>query len=319
MTVVCFGEMLLRLAPAGGVAMDEADSLSLHVAGAEANVAISLASLGTAARMATILPDNALGMRALRALTRHGVDTAACVRRPGRMGLFYIESPRAGREGGFFYDRAGSAFAREVSAIDWDTALDGATWLHLSGLTAALGDNAVTAMRSAIASARRRGLSISFDCNFRPLLWQGRKLEAAALLREFAGAAHLLFASDWDAGLLLGEEAPDGGTARLLTSLPNLRWIASTNRIPADEQENLGAVLISRTGAATIAPTPIRPFIDRVGAGDAFAAGLLHALGRDWDEERALRFAHRACIMKHGVPGDFSTFSQSDVANALTG
>ena len=216
MTIVCFGEMLLRLAPADGAALDAADGLSLHVAGAEANVAISLASLGTAARMATILPDNALGARALRTLTRHGVDTAACARRPGRMGLFYIESPRAGREGGFFYDRAGSAFAREAAAIDWDAALEGANWLHLSGLTAALGNEAVSAMRQAVANARRRDLSISFDCNFRPLLWQGREAEAAGLLREFAGAAHLLFASDWDAGLLLGEEIAIDVPVRLL-------------------------------------------------------------------------------------------------------
>lgn len=318
MTIVCFGEMLLRLAPAGGTALDAADSLTLHIAGAEANVAISLASLGTAARMATVLPDNALGTRALRALTRHGVDTAACVRRPGRMGLFYIESPRAGREGGFFYDRAGSAFARAAAAIDWDAALQGASWLHLSGLTAALGDEAVAAMRRAVATARQRGLSISFDCNFRPLLWQGREAEAAALLREFAGTAHLLFASDWDAGLLLGEEAQDGGAAHLLASFPDLRWIASTNRIARGVEEHLGAALISHTGSAVVAPTPISPFIDRVGAGDAFAAGLLHALARGWDEHRALRFAHRACLMKHAVPGDFSIFSETEVVGALT-
>ncbi|HMN54784.1 MAG TPA: sugar kinase [Sphingopyxis sp.] len=318
MTIVCFGEMLLRLAPADGAALDTADGLSLHVAGAEANVAISLASLGTAARMATILPDNALGARALRTLTRHGVDTAACARRPGRMGLFYIESPRAGREGGFFYDRAGSAFAREAAAIDWDAALEGANWLHLSGLTAALGNEAVSAMRQSVANARRRDLSISFDCNFRPLLWQGREAEAAGLLREFAGAAHLLFASDWDAGLLLGEEAQDRGAARLLASLPDLRWIASTSRMPDGEEEHLGATLISRTGSAVIGPAPITPFVDRVGAGDAFAAALLHALASGWDEARALRFAHRACLMKHAVPGDFSIFSEAEVADALT-
>lgn len=318
MTIVCFGEMLLRLAPADGAALDAADGLSLHVAGAEANVAISLASLGTAARMATILPDNALGARALRTLTRHGVDTAACARRPGRMGLFYIESPRAGREGGFFYDRAGSAFAREAAAIDWDAALADASWLHLSGLTAALGDEAVAAMRHAVAGARRRDLSISFDCNFRPLLWRGREAEAAGLLREFAGAAHLLFASDWDAGLLSGKGAQDGGAPRLLASFPDLRWIASTNRMPDGEEEQLGATLISHIGSAIIAPTPITPFVDRVGAGDAFAAGLLHALASGWDEERALRFAHQACLMKHAVPGDFSIFSEAEVADALT-
>lgn len=310
MTIVCFGEMLLRLAPAGGTALDEADGLTLHVAGAEANVAISLASLGTAARMATVLPDNALGTRALHTLTRYGVDTAACLRRPGRMGLFYIESPRAGREGGFFYDRAGSAFAREAAALDWDRALAGATWLHLSGLTAALGDGAVAAMRSAVAGARRHGLPISFDCNFRPLLWQGRDDEAAALLREFAGAARLLFASDWDARLLLGGEAT---ASDLLCALPSVQWVASTDRTRHGDTDHLGGVLATRNGMNRIVPSPIMPFVDRVGAGDAFAAGLLHGLARGWEDADALRFAHRACQLKHGIPGDFSTLTEREV------
>ena len=317
--IVCFGEMLLRLAPAGDAGLEQDDALALHVAGSEANVAISLASLGTPARMATVLPDNALGARALGALMHHGVDTASCLRRPGRMGLFFIEKPRAGREGGFFYDRAASAFAGAATAINWETALAGARWLHISGLTAALGDEAVSAMRQAVAAARRHGLSISFDCNYRPLLWPGRERLAASLFREFAGAAHLLFASDWDAGLILGEQAGDNAATRLRSAFPGLRWIASTQRVSHDRSDYLGAMLNGRSGAVTISPTRIRPFIDRVGAGDAFAAGLLHALANDWAEESALQFAHRACLMKHAIPGDFSTLSEAAVKACLPG
>lgn len=311
MTIVCFGEMLLRLAPAAGAALRDADALSLHVAGAEANVAISLASLGTPARMATVLPENALGDRAQRTLSAHGVDITACLRRPGRMGLFYIESPRAGREGGFFYDRAGSTFACEASAVDWERPLADATWLHISGLTAALGDIAVAALRQAIACAQRRDISISFDCNFRPLLWEGREQEGAALLREFASAARLLFASDWDARLMLGDASarvPD-----LLHAFPTLRWVASTSRTDHDATPWLGAMLTNQAGTTTIPPAPIIPFVDRVGAGDAFAAGLLHALAAGWEDADALQFAHRACLMKHGIAGDYSTLSVSDI------
>jgi len=314
MTIVCFGEMLLRLAPVAGAALSSADALSLHVAGAEANVAISLASLGTAARMATILPDHALGDRALETLKTHRVDTASCARRPGRMGLFYIESPRSGREGGFFYDRAGSAFACDASAIDWERALGGATWLHISGLTAALGEVAATAMRQAVTRAQRRGIAISFDCNFRPLLWEGRACEAAELLREFASAARLVFASDWDARLMLGDDA--SGVADLFRAFPSLSWVASTSRTDRGSTRYLGAVLTSRAGVAEIAPAPITPFVDRVGAGDAFAAALLHALAAKWDAARALHFAHRACIMKHGIAGDFSNLSADEIIAA---
>ena len=165
MTIVCFGEMLIRLSPKGDGGLDSAESFAVHVAGAEANVAISLASLGSPSRMATILPDNALGERARNCLREHHVDVSACIERPGRIGTFFVESPRAGREGGFFYDRAHSAFAHEVATIDWDKVLEGATWLHLSGITAALGSIAVLAMRQALAVAQSKGVTISFDSN----------------------------------------------------------------------------------------------------------------------------------------------------------
>lgn len=318
MTVVCFGEMLLRLSPAAGATLAETDALSLHVAGAEANVAISLAALGTPARMATVLPDQALGDRALATLHRHGVDTSACLRRSGRMGLFYIESPRAGREGGFFYDRAGSAFACAADSIDWNKALAGAGWLHVSGLTPALGDTAIAALRRAVATARQAGVSISFDCNYRPLLWQGRERLGAELIREFAASARLLFASAADAALLLGT-GKDASTTDLLAALPTVEWLATTRRDQRSDGDYLGAMLVHGTQRHDIAPVHIMPFVDRIGAGDAFAAGVLHAINRGWPDAESLRFAHRACVMKHAIAGDFSTLSEAEVRGQTAG
>lgn len=311
MTVLCFGEMLVRFAPDVDGTLGQADALLLHVAGAEANVAISLASLGTSARMATVLPDNALGARALQTLAAHGVDTDACLRRPGRMGLYFIEAPRAGREGGFFYDRTDTAFTRAAAEIDWPSALRGATWLHISGLTAALGDVPIAAMRGAVAAARKQGVAISFDCNFRPPLWTDRIDEARALIGEFASTANLIFASDWDAQLILADRAAD--QAALLEVFPGARWIAATRRTGQQGCAQLGAVLASRGGLTESAPTPINPFVERIGAGDAFAAALLHALASGWNDTDALRFAHRACLRKHALRGDFSTLSEGDI------
>lgn len=314
MTVLCFGEMLIRLAPDTDTGLGEAETLRPHVAGAEANVAISLASLGTPARMATVLPDNALGARALHTLAAHGVGTQTCVRRPGRMGLYFIEAPRSGREGGFFYDRADTAFTRAAAEIDWSEALRGATWLHISGLTAALGDVPVAAMRGAVAVARERGVAISFDCNFRPQLWAGRNDDARALIREFAEAATLLFASDWDARLILADDS--AAQASLLDIFPDARWIAMTRRTDVQGDPCLGAVLAGRRAICEITPTLISPFVERIGAGDAFAAALLHALASDWDDPDALAFAHRACLLKHALPGDFSTLSATSILSA---
>lgn len=316
MRIVCFGEMLLRFAPIDEQTIRDTQGFALHVAGAEANVAISLSALGLPSAMATILPDNALGNRALDTLTAYGVDTAACLRVPGRMGTFYIESPRAGREGGFFYDRTGSAFALSADAIDWEYALAGAAWLHLSGITAALGDASVQAMRRAVDAATTLGVAISFDCNFRPILWQGREHLAAKLLFEFASSAQLVFASDWDARLLLGADAPSP-TLALFKALPAVRWIAATRRERDGDTPRLGACLSTHDGSIDIPLSPITPFVDRVGGGDAFAAGLLFGLASGWDDERSLCFAHRACIMKHAIPGDFNTLSAANVERAI--
>ncbi len=195
-SIVCFGEMLLRLS-ASEIDQELISSLhySSHVAGAEANVAISLASLGLQSRMATVLPENALGDRALKTLSDHGVDTGSVVRKPGRMGLFFLNSQITGREGGLIYDREGSAFASaSPHEIDWTTALSNASWLHISGITAALGEGPLQALRNACVAAKDAGVRISFDCNYRPLLWQNREQDAPAILAALAQHADLLFA-----------------------------------------------------------------------------------------------------------------------------
>ncbi len=312
--VVSFGEMLLRLSPAGGGGLRASQAFAVHVAGAEANVAISLASLGCPARMATVLPDNALGDRALATLGAHGVSTAACVRGPGRMGTFYLEAPKGGREAGFFYDRAASAFAlAQVAQDEWERALAGAGWLHISGITAALGPGPVEMLRSAVAAARRLAVPISFDCNYRPALWQGRETEAPALLREFASVARLVFASDADERLLLGGDAAGG----LPAHFDSVEIVASTRRDGIGTSPQLGARIYTRRRDCSVDPVSIDPFVDRIGAGDAFAAGVLFGLSSDWDTARVARFAHRLCLMKHGVAGDFSAFRAADVIAVL--
>lgn len=316
-TVVCFGEMLLRYAPQADGGLRGSAAFAVHVGGAEANVAISLACLGQPARMATVLPEGPLGDRAIDHLARHGVRVDACVRRPGRMGAYFIESPRAGRDGIFFYDRAGSALARaDDRAIDWDAALDGAPWLHLSGISAALGDGVVAMMRRAVDAAHRRAVPVSFDCNYRPALWQGREPQAHALLGAFARSARLLFATPWDVAMLLrGDGSPDpADPARLFAAFPQLAMIAATQRSQATDGPGLAASLAVRGDEPIAVPAAaITPYVERVGAGDAFVAALLFALTAQRAPRDALRFAHRACIMKHAIPGDHSDLPASAI------
>ncbi|MEP2988663.1 MAG: sugar kinase [Parasphingorhabdus sp.] len=328
-SIICFGEMLLRLsASETDQELISSSHYSSRVAGAEANVAISLASLGLQSRMATILPDNMLGDRALKTLSDHGVNTGPVVRKPGRMGLFFLNSQIAGREGGLIYDREGSAFASAApDEIDWTKALSNATWLHISGITAALGEGPLQALHNACTAAKDAGVKISFDCNYRPLLWQYREQEAPAILAALAQHADLLFAGPWDVSLMTGTpqseekalDAFESSAEAAFREFPNLAMIAATSRtIVGSEHHQLGAHIGTRSGAVHEPPQTINPVIDRIGSGDAFAAAVLYGVTHDWDATRIARFALQACVMKHAIHGDFSNLNAREVEAALS-
>lgn len=325
--IVCFGEMLLRLSPESSGSLIDASAYQVHVAGAEANVAISLACLGQKSRMITILPDSPLGQRAISELDRYGVDTSAIVRTSGRMGLFFINSQTSGREGGLIYDRAGSAFANVADdALDWPYILDRASWLHISGITAALGEKALFALEQAIRSAIDAGVKISFDCNFRPALWKGREEQAKDIFDGIVRFSDLLFAGVWDLTHITGVEAAAATESEKFTILarrtfhhyPKLTAIAATSRsIVLEGHHRLGAHFAKRDCIVHISETDIYPVVDRIGAGDAFAADILFGIQQDWDDDTVLVFAHRATIMKHGIAGDFSTLSSASIAASI--
>lgn len=328
-SIVCFGEMLLRLsASETDQELISASQYSSHVAGAEANVAISLASLGLPSCMATILPDNALGDRAMKTLSDHSVDTDWIVRRPGRMGLFFLNSQIKGREGGLIYDREGSAFASAApDEIDWTKALSSASWLHISGITAALGEGPLQALHNACAVAKEAGVQISFDCNYRPLLWQGREPEAPKILTALAQHADLLFAGPWDVSLLTGfqqgkenpRDAFEVSSEAAFREFPHLKMIAATSRtIVGNDHHELGAHIGTRSGSVYESPQTIDPIIDRIGSGDAFAAAVLYGITHGWDDARIARFALQACVMKHAIHGDFSNLNAGEIEAALS-
>jgi 2-dehydro-3-deoxygluconokinase len=164
--IVCFGEMLVRLSSSDGEQLLQSPSLQVHFGGAEANVAVSLARLGHAAAMISIVPPNALGAPAIAELRRHGVDTSGILTGPGRMGLYFLTPGAVLRPSAVLYDRAGSAFALAApTAIDWRAALRDARWLHLSGIASALGANAAAANQRAADAALELGVAVSFDGN----------------------------------------------------------------------------------------------------------------------------------------------------------
>lgn len=326
--IVCFGETLVRLSPPGGELLLQSHRLNVCFGGAETNVAVSLSRLGQAARLVTVLPDNPLGRAARDEVRRHGVDAGGVRFGPGRMGLYFLTPGAVLRPAEVVYDRAGSAFAEaEPDLIDWDAELDGAGLLHLSGVTPALGRKSSLAALRAVAAANAKAVPVSFDGNFRARLWAAWDGDAPAVLRQLLGGASIAFVNDLDLARALGrpfEGASDlerrrTAAAAAFDAFPRLQRIASTFRRPLGvDRHDLSAVLFNRDGAELHASAAqLDGIVDRIGGGDAFAAGLLHGLRAGQPDQKALDFALAAACLKHGILGDFNLASEAEVTACL--
>jgi 2-dehydro-3-deoxygluconokinase len=327
--VVCFGEMMLRLSAPGCEPLLRSPSLEANFGGAEANVAVALAGLGLSTSMVTVLPDNPIGDACVGELRRHGVDVQDLIRQPGRMGLYFLTRGALLRPAEVIYDRAGSAFAAaDPGAYDWRSLLSEADWLHVSGITAALGEASEQALRAATATANELGVAISFDCNYRPSLWGGREQQAARVLRELAGRAQLLLGNLHDARLLFdidtaGKEPAEAfrvASAAAFAACPGLKFMAATDRVVhGADHHDLTAHFADRDGVASTRTLPLAQLVDRIGGGDAFAAGVIYGVTQRLGRARIAEFAVTLAALKHGIPGDFIVARAADVWSAIEG
>jgi 2-dehydro-3-deoxygluconokinase len=245
------------------------------------------------------------------------------------MGLYFL-TPGAGlRPSDVIYDRADSAFARTSAGdFDWSRILDGADWLHVSGVTPALGPRSTELARVALSAARRSGVRISFDCNYRAKLWSAWHSDPAAILGELAGMADLLFADERMLAMLLPaarQEAARGSgfgalAAEAFDRWPNVQRIATSTRVEHDvDRHSLGGRCAERSGVTEAEPRAVAGIVDRIGTGDAFAAGLLHALASGRPARDALAFAVAASCLKHSIMGDANLVTVDEVDALLAG
>ena len=324
MTIAFFAELMLRLSPPGRELLLQTPKLEVNVGGAEANVATGLACLGHKVRMISAVADNPLGGAAVNELRRRGVDTSMVAGEPGRLGLYFL-TPGAGlRASEVVYDRAGSVFAqRPAHSWDWDALLAGATRLHLSGITPALGPNTANAAIAAAEAASARGIPISFDGNYRAKLWEAWDSDPKAVLTRLIDHADILFGNHRDISLLLGKQFSGDGPERrreaaeaAFARFPNLETIANTARHVVDaDSHRISARVDLRNGGYQTDEVLIAGIVDRIGAGDAFAAGVLHGLIESGGDARAAAEAGLALTaLKHSLPGDASLFTRADLA-----
>jgi len=332
-TTVTLGEIMLRLTPPGFERLLQSPTLHATFGGGEANVAASLVGLGLPAAFVTILPPgNPLADAAIGELRRFGVDTSHITRAAGRMGIYFLETGASQRASRVVYDRDGSAFARAEATIDWAKVLSGAGWFHVTGITPAVSQAAACLAMEAARTARGMGITVSCDLNFRKNLWKWGK-PASEVMPQLVQLSDVLIANEEDIQMALGLAADvdvhagvlDRASYRRLTEAvmrehTHLRAIAVTLRESKSASHNVWSACLHDGGEFLLSRTyDIAHIVDRVGAGDSFAAGLIYGLQTGLGSQGALDFAVAASCLKHSVPGDINRVSAEEVRALLAG
>jgi 2-dehydro-3-deoxygluconokinase len=331
--VVTLGEIMLRLRSPGRERLFQSNLLEATFGGGEANVAASLAQWGVATRFVSALPEGPLGDAAVSQLRGLGVDTRCLIRRPGRLGIYFLEAGAAQRASTVVYDREGSALALAVPGeFDWPRILAGATWFHVSGITPALSASAAEVALAGISAARAAGLGTSVDLNYRAKLWRyGRP--APEVMQLLVGQADVVIGNEEDCQRALGIEvevdvtaglldhaAYERLTARVLDAFPSLSAVAITLRESRGADINgWSACLRDGDGFRVGNAYDILDIVDRVGTGDAFAAGLIYGRLHGLTAAEGLDFAIAAGCLKHSIPGDFNRVTAAEVQRLAAG
>ena len=332
--IASFGEVMLRLSPPGFERILQSPQFVATFGGGEANVAVSIAQFGAPARFVTVLPEaNPLAEAFIGELRRFNVDTSQIARGPGRMGIYFVETGANQRASKVLYDRAHSAIAEaRPGAIDWDSALEGVGWFHITGITPAISASAAELAMESLTKARALGIQSSCDLNFRKNLWKWGK-QACEVMPQLLKLADVCIANEEDCQKALGihvdidvesgsleREKYSELAERVLATYPNLSMIAITLRESRSASHNgWSACLHNKKEFLLSRQYDITHIIDRVGGGDSFAAGLIYGLMYFETPAEALDFAIAASALKHSIPGDFNRFSAEEVQALILG
>lgn len=329
--VVTLGEIMLRLSPDGNDRFIQTDSFRIIPGGGEANVAISCANYGHDAYFVSKLPAHEIGQIAVNSLRRYGVNTQFIARGGERVGLYYAETGASMRPSKVIYDRAHSAIAEaEPSDFDFDAIMEGADWFHWSGITPAVSDKAAELTRLACEAAKRHGVTVSVDLNFRKKLWTSEK--AISIMRPLMKYVDVCIGNEEDAELCLGfkpdadveggETNAEGykGIFKAMAKEFDFKYVISTLRESFSATHNgWKAMIYNGEEFYESKRYDINPIIDRVGGGDSFSGGVIYGLLTMDNQADALEFAVAASALKHTIPGDFNLVTVDEVKSLAGG
>ncbi len=329
--IITIGEIMLRLSSQGNSRFIQSDSFDVNYGGGEANVAVSLQNYGNEAFFVSKVPEHEIGQAAVNSLRRFGVHTRYVSRGGERLGVYYLETGCSLRPSKVIYDRSHSSIS-EASPCDFDfeTIFAGADWFHWSGITPALSDNAAECIRRACIEAKKAGVIISCDLNFRKKLWSSEK--AQSVMRPLMQYVDVCIGNEEDAEMCLGyhpDADVEGGKTDAEGYKPvfqklmqdyGFKYVVSTLRESYSASVNgWKGMIYDGNEFYTSRRYEIKPIVDRVGGGDSFSAGIIHGLANGKPMQWALEFAVAASALKHTIPGDVNLVSASEVECLMNG
>ena len=329
--VVCFGEIMLRLAPPGYLRFGQATSFDAVYGGGEANVAVSLANFGVDAAYVTKVPPNPIGQAAINELRKYGVDTTKMLRGGDRLGIYFLEKGASQRPSVVVYDRKHSAISEvKTGEFDWETIFKDATWFHFTGITPALGENVAEITLEACKAAVKLGLSVSCDLNYRKNLWSSE--QAGKTMSKLMEYVDLCIANEEDAEKVFGISAHETDVssgklniegykqvAKQLKDRFDFKRVAITLRESMSADDNIWSAMYFDGDNYYFSQKYPMHIVDRVGGGDSFGAGLIYGALNGLSDSEALEFAVAASCLKHSIIGDANHVSVAEVKTLMKG
>ena len=331
--VITFGEIMLRLKAPGYERFFQSPLFEATFGGGEANVAVSLANFGMEAAFVTALPNNGIGKACVGELRKFGVDTSMIKLTNARMGIYFLEAGANQRPSNVVYDRADSAIAVAGSGdFDWESIFSGAEWFHITGITPAISESAAEVSIESVKAARKMGVTISCDFNYRKNLWKYGK-SAVEVMSELVKYVDIGIANEEDCQKSLGISANadvesgeldkrvyESLAKNVLEQYPQMKMLAITLRESKSADHNgWSACICDRKNFFLSRHYDIADIVDRVGGGDSFSAGLIYSLNKYAGIDEALEFAAAASCLKHSISGDFNRSSVSEVEKLMGG
>ncbi len=330
---ITFGEIMLRLKPPQFERFFQSPLLEATFGGGEANVAVGLARFGLETAYVSVIPDNPIGDACIKELKKQGIDTSLIVQKGERLGIYFLEAGANQRPSVVVYDRSHSAIAEAgVGDIDWDRIFQNARWFHISGITPAISSSAADLSLESVKKAKEKNVTVSCDLNFRKNLWKYGK-SASEIMGEIIKYVDIAIGNEEDCQKSLGikfdidvesgklpAEQYKKMTSKVLSIYPNTKKIAITLRESYSADHNgWSAVLDNGKDFFVSKKYEIRDIVDRVGGGDAFAAGLIYGLNHLSSDQEALEFAVASSCLKHSIPGDLPLLTVGEVNKLVSG